>query len=406
VSKRRTWTIVFAAGAVVVLLLAAGLAGYWRYANTLPPYTPAAVAVPVPNAYDDFVAAGQMVPTAAERRAVDHAKLTLAEHRKVVTQMAPGLARLRQGFKHEYLNPQARSYTQTFPELADYRKLARALSATGKLAEREGRYADAAECYLDCLRLGNEIPRGGTMIHSLVGLAAQFIGLSALQDLPEKLDGKTAARIARELGRLEERSFTYADALTGERDWGLAGMREIMTQPLGWKQWTTSLGASAGPLHTLEYAFTPKAQVLRSYERYMEALIEEAGKPYYARGGAPPAPNDALNRLLVPTFGPARFRIALRDAYWRSLQVRLAARAYQAEHGSPAASPAALVPAYLPAMPSDPFAPAPLIYRVANGRATAYSRGPDGDDDGGKDLPANANDLSDGDAFRYVSKRQ
>ncbi len=46
---------------------------------------------------------------------------------------------------------------------------------------------------LDCLRLGVDLPRGGLLIHGLVGMAIQAIGLKAMEEAVDGLDGPTAA---------------------------------------------------------------------------------------------------------------------------------------------------------------------------------------------------------------------
>ena len=85
----------------------------------------------------------------------------------------------------------------------------------------------------------------------------------------------------------------------------------------------------------------------------------------------------------------------------RATILKLAVRAYQAEHGgTPPADLAALVPAYLPAVPTDPYGDGPFRYRVvrlaevpaavrlpnrplADGDVLVWSVGPNGKDDGG-----------------------
>lgn len=89
------------------------------------------------------------------------------------------------------------------------------------------------------------------------------------------------------------------------------------------------------------------------------------------------------------------FRAARRGA-----TLKLAVRVYQAEHdGNPPADLAALVPDYLPAVPTDPYSDAPFKYRVATGQnpppgvrqgraypagqPVAWSVGPNRTDEGG-----------------------
>jgi hypothetical protein len=49
----------------------------------------------------------------------------------------------------------------------------------------------------------------------------------------------------------------------------------------------------------------------------------------------------------------------------------------------------ALTPQYLDRVPADPFDGAPLRYRLLNSGYVIYSAGPDGQDNGGREHPAN-----------------
>ena len=52
---------------------------------------------------------------------------------------------------------------------------------------------------------------------------------------------------------------------------------------------------------------------------------------------------------------------------------------------------AELVPAWLPAVPLDPFSNRPLVYRITTNSFLLYSVGPDGKDDQGTSLKAGRN---------------
>jgi hypothetical protein len=151
--------------------LAAVGAGYWRFINLVPDYPRALVALPLPNAYDDSVRAGQLcvaaggarVPPAssdsAPRRASDP-DVPLAQVRAVVARNRAALALWRRGRGNVYRNPPVTSFQQMFPG-AEFRALGQVLVAEGKLAEREGRMPSAVRSYLDCLRLGVDVPQAG-----------------------------------------------------------------------------------------------------------------------------------------------------------------------------------------------------------------------------------------------------
>jgi hypothetical protein len=140
----------------------------------------------------------------------------------------------------------------------------------------------------------------------------------------------------------------------------------------------------------------------------MDTLIAAARRPYHQWPPPPPESSYTRWRLFVSrnAFSGAKEWWTKRDAYWRITITRLAVRAYQKQHGALPPSLAALVPAYLPSVPQDPFAPQPLVYRRQGSRPLIYSRGPDGDDDGGRDLGTWITSDSDGDLVTMRSRQQ
>jgi hypothetical protein len=76
-------------------------------------------------------------------------------------------------------------------------------------------------------------------------------------------------------------------------------------------------------------------------------------------------------------------------------ETRLALRVYRARHhGKSPSTLTELVPGLLRAVPEDPFVRQPLVYHAAPGEPHVYSRGADGDDDGGRllDWPRRGSD--------------
>jgi hypothetical protein len=95
-----------------------------------------------------------------------------------------------------------------------------------------------------------------------------------------------------------------------------------------------------------------------------------------------------LSQIPVP-HTPAVQSEALARLGRRVVAIRLAARAYQLDYGRLPRTWEELVPAYLPAVPKDPFAPArePLRMIEADGLVIVYSVGLNGVDDNAADDP-------------------
>jgi hypothetical protein len=442
----------------LVAMLTAGAAAYWQYANSLPSYPTPTVVMPVPNGYDDFVAAGLQchaaggaelpkppspppaapaarpaaplpgtpsappgnsggwlgwfspapeaylgtsggsypgpggypgsvsgtpAPTYQPPREACDPGAPLAQVRAVVRRNRAALARLRQGFRKQYRCPPVVSMLQTFPDLAYDHALVRVLVSEGKLAEREYRLSDAVRSYLDCLRMGVNVPRGGAVVQAGVGLWVQQRGLRPLQELAFQLDGPVAAAAAHEMTRLDAQMSSLTETLVNDRDAATACLSEYFRNSAVRRQ----LEDESSGIRDLLSLITPKRLVFNEIRGYTDALIMTSRQPYYAQV-APEPPSHMLSQMLGPVDDFIRFKRAVRDAQWRITELRLAIRAYQQAHGVLPPSLDALVPAYLPAVPQDPFAPGPMVYRRKARRALVYSRGPDGKDDGGADLGA------------------
>ena len=91
------------------------------------------------------------------------------------------------------------------------------------------------------------------------------------------------------------------------------------------------------------------------------------------------------------------------NAYERLEPVAIALNAYRGQHDRYPRTLDALIPAYLDAVPTDPFTGEPIRYRLTDDAAVVYSVGPDMADDGG--VP-NEEDLWEGDlVFRLPARR-
>ena len=176
-----------------------------------------------------------------------------------------------------------------------------------------------------------------------------------------------------------------------------ASLRELMAQP----DWATQLSAGLSG-HSTTFSQDPKAwagnvasasyvhligkgRILTNNAQWMDAAIAQARQPYAAHLPPPPLPNDLVNQLLLPAFAKVRLNEARADTQNALLVTTLALQAYHQDHTAYPATLAALVPGYLKAMPTDPFAlSGPLRYKLVGAKYVLYSVGPDGKDDGGK----------------------
>ena len=186
------------------------------------------------------------------------------------------------------------------------------------------------QSYLDEIRFGQEIGRGGLMIEKLLGIACQRPGLQALQRLAPKLRSEESRKLTKSL-----------EAIDGRRE--------------------------------------PWEAVLRRQKRFTR------------RSGS--LLQGAIGQLLLQHMireGDMKFREHAKtgEARLRLLMTDLAIRQFQSERGVYPNRLTELVPQFLRALPRDPFGTNGFIYRPQTNGFLLYSVGPDGKDDGGTPIAA------------------
>jgi hypothetical protein len=95
--------------------------------------------------------------------------------------------------------------------------------------------------------------------------------------------------------------------------------------------------------------------------------------------------------------GYRRLKDTVQDANFHLRQTQIAAQGYLSETGNLPNSLADLTPAWLPAVPNDPFGEGPLQSKLKPDALVIYSLGPDTRDDSGAPIEGIAKDDSLGD---------
>ncbi|RJP73039.1 MAG: hypothetical protein C4532_05080 [Candidatus Abyssobacteria bacterium SURF_17] len=131
----------------------------------------------------------------------------------------PSLQLVRQGIrKNDCVVPEYTSFEEKLPYLAGIRGLARVLVVEGKIKELSGDYYGACENYLDAIRLGNDIAKGGVLIHGLVNLAINGIGLEAIAPTLEKADARSLEMVVKVLGEEESNLVPVSEVMGKEHE--------------------------------------------------------------------------------------------------------------------------------------------------------------------------------------------
>jgi hypothetical protein len=280
---------------------------------------------PNPNGYDDFLKAGTAVSgNVANFSELDHDGLS-----QLVSTNAESLRLLRVGLTRQCAVPVTDSTLTNLgvlmADLPRLKNLAELLGAEGRLAEMEGRPADAANSYVNAIRLSNEISKG-LLINRLVGVAIQNIGYIPLVKLVPQLSCEQAKPIIAALVKIDENGVIWDDVLRAERRYARQQFRQTLN-PVAWlSSWWTN-----------------------------RPLLDKARKMHYV----------ILARM-------------------RLMAAELALRCYRSAHGNPPDHLEQLSPEYLDHTLLDPFSGQLLAYRRQGTNWLLYSFGVDRVDDGGK----------------------
>lgn len=248
--------------------------------------------------------------------------------------------------------------------LADIGNLARFLSDAGFAAELEGRPDVAAERYIECMQMADKLQEDQALIVHLVAFAVQAIGTGAMNRLiangsPDEVTLKRIIALSRQMETEPKRLLAM-----------LAREAEIVRVTMAMSPETAD--ESYGHDYDAFSAFLVKmySKPLPELLRSAEAAIKEAKD------------RDPLQVEMWLLWTP-RFW-ARRDLEMRVLQVRAAIALYRKQRGAPPDHLDALVPEFLPEVPSDPFDGNPLRYRRTEHGWKLWSVGYDLKDDGGE----------------------
>jgi hypothetical protein len=280
---------------------------------------------PNPNGYDDFIkAAGLVTGDVTNAYALDHDQL-----RALVTTNAESMRLLRLGLTRQCALPPD-SVLALGPDMTGHVKalyrLANLLEAEGRLREIDDRLADALQSYVDSIRLGSAMSRGGFVLHRLVGCACEADAFIQLSRLVPTLEPKEARWLIAELEKIDSAGVAWDEVRRNE-------YRFHHEQP------------SEGPELT--------KYVMKQWESRPALQVAERRHNQIA----------------------ARLRL---------LAAALAVRCYQSEQSHKPTELKQLVPEYLQRVPLDPFSGRQIIYRLEGSNWLLYSVGEDSVDDGGE----------------------
>jgi hypothetical protein len=423
-SKRQPLKELLIVFAGLVALLFVVFAIYWHEINVMPSVVIPTPAMPKPNAFDTFNTAAKLVrdsdqwnEAAADRPAgftnsydPDDHYYPMAIKEKYLSENLLAMAKVREGFPYSYMSTRQRSFSSVMPYLAQFRNLARLFGFASLVESKRGNWKIAVDDGLDAVQIGQMVPLNGGMYERLTGVACSAIGRKKIWSDIDHLNVGQAESASQRLEKLRAIDCPIADTWQQEKWTRQASLLEVLRAP-GYPN-----GALSAYMHLIGMASiqpfmrdlaiangyrASKRQVMASATKYYDGLIKNANQPHPVLLPDPALPTDWIDILQMTYLedGPQpnrgrtlAFRTLDNRAQNAMLETALALRAYDLDHGRYPESLSKLAPAYLKAVPTDPFAPrAHLRYRLKGKSYLLYSVGPDGKDDGGKPIYSSGN---------------
>lgn len=174
--------------------------------------TPKFLTTPAP-AYETLVQASRAL---GDNRG-DQGTNELAEY---VEANAPAMKMVREALTQKFEAPMAAYDVATMgnimPELGSFKSLALALRNEGVYRETQTNYSQAAETYVDVIRLGSKV-ESGTIIFALVGIAIERIGIDALERIEHEIQAPVRQQIAAKLREINSQRIPFAGIAERER---------------------------------------------------------------------------------------------------------------------------------------------------------------------------------------------
>lgn len=294
------------------------------------------------------------------------------------------------------------SYGTTLPEISSLRQAARLLTLAARRAAADGDVATAIADVIRVHRLAGHVAAEPILISGLVEIAIDTMALETLAQILPAATAKDAAALADPaLTDFVRSSPSLQRHLLGEEAFGLGAFADLAEGKVGLDD--LSMRPCPAGISFLYRCFFVPAE-LAAYQAAMRRFQElaqraaEPGKRYpeISRAAEAVEQETAAGRggyfasLLVPALSRVFETQAKSQARHRATEVLLAATRARLEAAAPPESAESLVPAWLLAMPADPFrAEGPLTVKTGADGWLVYSVGPDGEDDGGP-VPAGA----------------
>ncbi|MBA7694982.1 hypothetical protein ES703_103599 [subsurface metagenome] len=292
----------------------------------------------------------------------------------------------------------SKGFAVLLPDLSDIRTGAKLLQLEAALHADNAEAELAARSITSSFGLARSLSKEPILVSQLVRIACQALAVSALEHAINKTEftDEQLVNLSRTLANAEDLSG-MTRAFAGERCAGVSIFKAPASNIVTLLDETGNRPLPLGVLAISLYRFAGLADMdAIMYVNLMEGYIEAAQLPPHKRQSASDAVVAKIGtipkiHILLRMIMPALGRVTTIDvrviAQLRTARVGFAIERYRLASGRLPDALSELVPAYLEAVPKDPFDDKELRYKKLDTGFVVYSIGEDGNDDGGKERP-------------------
>jgi hypothetical protein len=308
-----------------------------------------------------------------------------------------------------------RGFDAPLPNLLQLRGSAQLLQWEAYVAAENGDSARAAEAVVAALAMDRPMRAAPILIMQMMRQALRAMACTTIKRVLA-----TAAFSDEQLAQLQaalagtDDPEAMANAFIGERASGLSALDRpqlLLPQIQQADNWFPGAASLASGLVRLSLTASGDRE---RYLKYMTEMIDASRRPVPEALDLMESMRKELSsrhsfipglaEMIIPNLTRCETQAARGDALLLGAQAALALERFRLANGRPPAQIAELSPAFLPAVPRDPFDGQPLRYRADEQGYAFYSIGENRKDDGGEDGAGKTLDV----VFRvnYPSKQE
>lgn len=270
------------------------------------------------------------------------------------------------------------------PNLLAVRSFVFLLALNGDILAKEGKYKEAAELYMQGLRLGVGVGRNGVLIMGMINIALESIVFRHLIAFINNydLDKQTCRFLIDEISRWEKSRSCFTDFMDNEAVYIHYTMDLIKSGKI----------SNQGQIHSIteirwfmdreeriyeNQYLKDRSIVALDYKKACEALPDDIDTtmPKFT----------VLPRILYPNYKRAYKQNVLSRMEYGGVLLAAALKLYKIEKGKYPEELSEIVPDYLKEIPKDPYSPdGKFVYKKDGENVQLYTIGPDMKDGGGK----------------------